>query len=72
MGVEKSNKPSFSRHVLHALRTSDLKSFDLDLRIENITADQAEILLSTIKTIIEGWDGTTAGGIVEVGNGEES
>ena len=47
------------------------KAYDFDFRVEDITEDQAEILLATIQMVVEGWGATLAGGCVEVGDDEE-
>lgn len=48
------------------------KNFDLDLRLVGITRGQADILLMTVRTIIESWGATVGGGVLEVDDDEES
>lgn len=50
----------------------ELKSFELDVRIDGITRDQADVLLTIIKILVESWNALMAGGVVEVADDEEA
>jgi len=45
-------------------------AYDLELRIEDITRVQMELILQLIKDMVESSNGSVSGGFVEV-NGEE-